>query len=106
MSRWAVIRHNVLQLLIALDQVANVLVTLPTSRAWSDETLSSRAWRADRDGRVMGRVWRPLIDALFWWQRIDPPATGHCHQAYLRERMRVGLPPEMRHPPTSERTEP
>ena len=106
MSYWKTLKHNAVQLFLAVDQLANVLVTLLTSPAWADETLSSRAYRAHRDGKVMGRVWLPIIDALFFWQRIDPPATGHCHQAYLRERMRVGLPPEMRTTPTSERTDP
>jgi hypothetical protein len=36
------------------------------------------------------------IDLLFFWQTIQPGAIGHCHQAYLRERERTGLPPEMR----------
>lgn len=104
MNRWQTIRHNLVQLFIAVDQVANVLCTLLTSPAWSDETLSSRAWRAERKGRVMGRIWRPLIDVLFLWQRIDPPATGHCHQAYIRERDRIGLPPEMREPLQTDKT--
>jgi hypothetical protein len=90
------IRHNLVQLFIAVDQVANVLVTLFTSKAWADETLSSRAYRAHRDGKIMGRIWLPIIDALFFWQTIHPPATGHCHQAYLSERARLQSPPEMR----------
>jgi hypothetical protein len=90
------LKHNLIQLFIAVDQVFNVLCTLFTSKAWADETLSSRAWRADQKGRVMGRFWRPVIDALFFWQEIEPSATGHCHQAYLRERSRANLPPEMR----------
>jgi hypothetical protein len=107
---WQTLKHNAVQLFLAVDQLANVLCTLFTSPAWADETLSSRAWRAERKGRLMGRIWRPLIDLLFLWQRIDPPASGHCHQAYIRERDRVGLPPEMRDPlqthQTNERTEP
>lgn len=63
-----------LNISIALDQLANVfLVGSP------DETLSSRAYRADRDGKVFGRFFRPCIDTLFFWQE------KHCHQAYLSE---------------------
>lgn len=50
-----------LSLLIALDQLANALLA-----GSSDETLSSRAYRADRDGKVFGRFFRPLIDTLFF----------------------------------------
>lgn len=90
------LKHNGVQLFIACDQLLNVLLTLLTSKAWADETLSSRAWRAETRGLLLGRASRPVIDLLFSWQRIDPPATGHCHQAYLRERDRAGLPPEFR----------
>lgn len=90
------VKHNGEQLFIAVDQLLNVIATLLTSRAWADETLSSRAWRAEVRGLWFGRIFRPLIDALFCWQAIRPDATGHCHQAYLREQERAGLPPEFR----------
>lgn len=97
MKNWLLtLRHNGVQLFIAVDQLLNVLLTFLTVPAWADETLSSRAWRADKRRLVLGRIFRPVIDLLFCWQRIDPPATGHCHQAYLRERARAGLPPEFR----------
>lgn len=90
------LKHNAVQLFIAVDQLCNVLLTLLTTKAWADETLSSRAWRADVHGLWFGRIFRPLIDVLFFWQPIRPDAIGHCHQAYLRERARAGLPPEFR----------
>ena len=64
----------VIQTLVALDQLLNALLL-----GYADETLSSRAYRADRDGKVFGRLFRPLIDTLFFWQ------TRHCYQAYLEE---------------------
>lgn len=60
--------------LIALDQLLNTLLA-----GAPDETLSSRAYRADRDGKVFGRIFRPAIDTLFFWQR------RHCFQGYLAE---------------------
>lgn len=97
MKPWLLtLKHNAVQLFIAVDQLLNVLLTMLTSKAWADETLSSRAWRAETRGLWFGRISRPVIDLLFAWQTIRPDATGHCHQAYLRERERAGLPPEFR----------
>lgn len=63
-----------MQVLIALDQLLNALLF-----GYADETLSSRAYRADRDGKWFGRLFRPAIDVLFFWQ------PRHCYQAYLAE---------------------
>jgi hypothetical protein len=63
-----------LNIAIALDQLLNALLF-----SGPDETLSSRAYRADRDGKLFGRIFRPVIDCLFFWQ------DGHCYQSYLAE---------------------
>lgn len=64
----------VLNLAIAFDQFLNaILLGAP------DETLSSRAYRADRDGKVFGRIFRPTIDLLFFWQ------DRHCYRSYQSE---------------------
>lgn len=81
------------QCFLMADQALNVLLTPFHRSAWADETMSSRAWRAWRDGRLWGRVARPAIDALFVWQRAP---GGHCRQAYERELQRYHAPPEMR----------
>ena len=93
---WFVVKHWSGQLFIAVDQLLNVIVTPFSVSAWADETLSSRAYRAWLDGKLFGLIFMPLIDLLFAWQSIRPDAIGHCHQAFLKERERVGLPPEMR----------
>ena len=68
---------------IAVDQLVNAILG-----GWSDETLSSSAFRMDRDGV---RSWpRKLIDALFFWQ------DEHCRNSYESERLRRQLPPELR----------
>lgn len=66
--------------LIAFDQLLNALLL-----GSPDETLSSRAYRADRDGKVFGRIFRPVIDTLFFWQQ------RHCYDAYLAEVQRRQL---------------
>ena len=63
-----------LNLFVAIDQLLNALLA-----GAPDETLSSRAYRADRDGKWFGRLFRPAIDVLFFWQ------PRHCYQAHLAE---------------------
>lgn len=84
------IRGWLYQFVIAFDQLLNVSVTPFQGGAWADETLSSRAYRMDQKGRPWGRLMRPLIDTLFFWQH------QHCRQAYEKERSRLHIPPEMR----------
>lgn len=80
-------RAWLLQVAIALDQLLNALCT-----GWADETLSARAWRTALAGKPLGRVLRPAIDALFFWQR-EP---GHCARAFAEEQERRQLPPQYR----------
>lgn len=100
MRAWTDAKHVALQTFIVLDQAANVLVSLLSPwawrGAWADETLSCRAYRAWRDGAVVGQFAMPFIDFLFKWQKLRPDAIGHCHNAYLNEKQKYNLPPEMR----------
>lgn len=77
--------HWLVQTPIAVDQLLNALLM-----GYADETLSSRAYRADQRGKIFGRLFRPLIDMLFFWQ------TEHCHQAYLQEVGRRQYPKHFR----------
>lgn len=70
---------RVMQILIALDQLANAIIG-----GWADETLSSRAWREDRRRLVV------VIDCIFFWE------DRHCEASYISERKRLQLPPEFR----------
>lgn len=90
------IKHWLLQLFIAIDQLLNVLVTPGHEGTWADETLSCRAYRMHRDGKPWGRFWMPIINFIFSWQTLSEGATGHCHDAYLSEQTRFSLPTEMR----------
>lgn len=71
-------------LLIAVDQLCTALIG-----GWPDETLSSLAWRMERQGKPWGFT-RRVIDALFFL------APNHCQRAYESERTRAQLPPELR----------
>lgn len=85
--------QRLLHILIALDQLAYVLLTL--GHGYPDETLSSAAWRAERNGKVPGAIFRPVIDALFWAVTLGRE-RNHCENAYLAERERRQLPADLR----------
>lgn len=78
-------KRRVLNILIAADQLAYVLVTL--GNGMPDETLSSAAWRTEQDGKVLGRLFRPVIDFLF-----RPFEADHCHKAFIAEVRRLQFP--------------
>lgn len=68
-----------MQLLIAIDQLLNVVI----GSGWADETLSSYAHRK-------GGWRRALVNGIFFWE------ADHCRSAYLSEKTRNQLPPELR----------
>ena len=68
---------RILQILIALDCLCFALLTLGNVKR--GETMSSAAWSLEQDGKWQGRIMRPLIDALFFF---DP---DHCAVSYLNE---------------------
>lgn len=72
-----------LQVLISLDQVANAILL---GRA--DETLSARAWRTEQQNKIFGKIFRPLIDIIFFFDPL------HCYTSYLSELYRKQLPSE------------
>ncbi len=82
-------KQRILHVLIAIDQLAYVLVTMGAGHP--DETLSAAAWRTEQSGKPGGRVFRPVIDLLFL-----PMEREHCRKAYEAERLGQQLPPEYR----------
>lgn len=71
------------QLLIAFDQLLNAFFG-----GWADETLSSRCWRWEKNGK---RGWpRKLVDRLLFLDR------NHCEESYKSELLRLQCPPELR----------
>ena len=80
------------QLFIAADQLLNALIPpLDGTVSYADETLSARCYRAHRDGKIMGKLFMPPIDLLFFWQ-----GPNHCRNAYIKEFERKNYPEEYR----------
>ena len=73
------LRARVLIFLIALDHLCLALITLGNCER--GETISACAWSLEQDGKLLGRFFRPLIDALF--HLIEP---NHCSESWLAER--------------------
>lgn len=88
-NSWLTAMSRILNVLIALDQFLFCLLTLGGS--FPDETASSGAWRSEQQGRWQGKLFRPLIDWLFW-----PIQRDHCMHAYNSERNKLQLPRDMR----------
>lgn len=78
----------VLQIAIALDQLANALVP----GGYADETLSSRAHRMRAKGQRFWGWTANAIDMLFFWQ------PGHCEKSWRQEVERRQLHPSFRPP--------
>lgn len=70
---------------IAFDQQINTLLG-----GTPDETLSARAYRTEQQNKAFGKLFRPLIDALFFF---DP---NHCRKAYNAEFHKLQLPESYR----------
>lgn len=91
------------EVFIAADQLFNALIPpFDGTISFAGETLSARSWRAYRDGRIFGKIFMPVIDALFFWQPADPqilnedgvPIKSHCQRAYWKEVRRRHEPSE------------
>lgn len=68
---------------IAIDQLLWVLLSL--GRGMPDETLSAAAWRMESQGKLAGRILRPLIDTLRRWD------VDHCRRSWQAERDRTQI---------------
>ncbi len=76
-------------LLIAIDQL--LWVALPLGNGMPDETISAAAWRMEQQGKLAGRVLRPLIDLIF-----RPLEHDHCRASFLAELRGAHKPQEER----------
>ena len=77
-------KRRVLNILICLDQLAFSLITL--GHASPDETISAGLYRMETQGKWAGRLFRPIVDALFFFDR------HHCLKAWCAERSKQQLP--------------
>jgi hypothetical protein len=74
-------KQRILNLLIAIDQLVYVVITLGSGNP--DETMSSAAWRLEQKGHRSGKIFRPLIDWLFWFDK------AHCQTSYEAEMLKA-----------------
>ncbi|WP_288379844.1 hypothetical protein [uncultured Massilia sp.] len=84
------LKHWLLQLFIAFDQLANVLLAPCSMQTWADETISSRCGRMGH--RYPYKFYKVIIDAIF--RPFQGP--NHCVNAYRKELTRYQFPPSMR----------
>lgn len=80
--------RRILNILIALDQFIYVLITF--GHGSPDETLSAAAWRWEQAGKWQGKLLRPLIDTLLFFDQ------NHCWSSFQAERNKKHLPAEYR----------
>ncbi|GAB4300279.1 MAG: hypothetical protein Kow0096_20160 [Thiohalomonadaceae bacterium] len=71
-------KRRLLNILIAVDQLLWVLLTFGNGSP--DETISAAAYRMEQQGKLAGRILRPLIDLLF-----RPLERDHCRLSYESE---------------------
>ena len=78
------VTRRTLNVLIGLDQLAWVLLTL--GHGSPDETISAALWRMERKGRIAGRLLRPVVDLIFWFDK------DHCRKSFEAEATKAHLP--------------
>lgn len=71
-------RDRILNVLIALDVFIFALMTLGGSKF--GETVSAATWDLLLDGKWQGKLFAPLIDAIFY---ILTGQKDHCRKAWL-----------------------
>lgn len=86
-------KQRLLNLLIALDQLLWVVFTL--GKGHPDETISAAAWRMEQQGKLAGRILRPLIDVFFYIVTFGRD-KAHCLTAYESEHLRRQFPEHYR----------
>ena len=77
-------KRRILNLLIAIDQLAWVALTL--GNGLPDETISAALWRMESQGKWAGKLFRPVVDALFFFDQ------NHCLSAWQSEHNKQQLP--------------
>lgn len=76
----------IFRILVALSQLGNTLLG-----GYPDESMSARAWRTARAGRLPGAITRPLIDFVFFVVTFGRD-KNHCRNAYESEKLRRQFP--------------
>jgi hypothetical protein len=68
---------------LALTRLGNAI-----TGGLAEESMSSRAWRAEGNRKAWGRITRPAIDAV----AALLGDRGHCERAYHSDRNKPALP--------------
>jgi hypothetical protein len=71
--------NRIINVLICADQLAFSIITLGSSSP--DETMSAGAYRLEQQGRLAGRIFRPIIDKVMWF---DPYHCRRAHEAEIK----------------------
>lgn len=69
--------RRILNLLICFDQFVFCIITLGNSAP--DETISAYAYRAEVKGKWQGKLFRPIIDTIMFFDK------DHCRRAHEAE---------------------
>lgn len=77
-------KSRILNLLISIDQTAFSIITL--GKADPDETMSAAAFRLEQEGKWQGKLFRPMIDRIFFFDKF------HCRASFESEINRKHLP--------------
>ena len=85
MIEMSALKVRLLNVFIAIDQLLWVVFTL--GKGHPDETISAAAWRMKQQGKLAGRVLRPLIDVIF-----RPLERDHCRLSFESEALGKQLP--------------
>jgi len=75
-------KQRLLRILIAFDILAFALLTLGNCKR--NETISSAVWSLYLDGKIQGKIFKPLIDFIF-----SPIEKDHCYQSWKIESNRL-----------------
>jgi len=70
-------KRRLLTLIISGDQTLFAIIT--QGSAAPDETMSAAAYRLEQQGRWPGKLFRPIIDKIMFFDH------AHCHRAYQAE---------------------
>lgn len=92
---WQEIKHRIFNILLSLDQAGFCLITLGAS--YPDEAPSAAAWRLEQEGRLSGKIFRPLIDLIFRNLPFGLAETDHCRKAFNSEKEHRQNHPVYRH---------
>lgn len=76
-----------LTILIAIDVFVSRMVTLGNCKP--GETISAAAWSLEQDGKWQGRLFRPLIDALLFFDK------NHCAESHIGDLRRAQATKEL-----------